>query len=262
MKLFFYIIAVYALIIFAGNALAADLQVGEKITINGTLNFNGTDYTTLVSGGSAGTIVIGSVSTLPAGSNATVTNSGTSTAAILNFGIPAGATGATGATGQAGQSITGPQGPQGEQGIQGDKGASFVLHSTTLSNDPNYSGAWVKNITTWTPLNIPYSFDVTSDNSYIRVTWTDNVGIYGPNWCNIGLFIDGNTSVSPACTGAFSGVTNTTIFNQQTLVCILPPLSVGTHTIGVYHRSQYCYYGFTAFDTDGGMRKLNVEVLQ
>ena len=45
------------------------------------------------------TVSVGTTSTLPAGSSATVTNSGTGTDPILNFGIPQGATGATGADG-------------------------------------------------------------------------------------------------------------------------------------------------------------------
>ena len=55
--------------------------------------------------GAAATIAVGSVSGLPAGSTPTVTNSGTSSAAVFNFGIPAGATGATG-----------PEGPEGPPG--------------------------------------------------------------------------------------------------------------------------------------------------
>lgn len=45
--------------------------------------------------GPSGTITVGTTTTLPAGSNATVTNSGTSTAAVFNFGIPKGADGQT-----------------------------------------------------------------------------------------------------------------------------------------------------------------------
>jgi ribosomal protein L35AE/L33A len=65
--------------------------------------------------GPAATVTVGSTTTLSAGSSATVTNSGSSLAAVLNFGIPAGpqgsqgptgATGATGATGPAGASAT------------------------------------------------------------------------------------------------------------------------------------------------------------
>ena len=48
--------------------------------------------------GEAATVQVGQVTTLPAGSQATVTNSGTNQAAVLNFGIPTGATGANGIT--------------------------------------------------------------------------------------------------------------------------------------------------------------------
>lgn len=47
--------------------------------------------------GADATVSVGTTTTLPAGSNATVTNSGTSTAAVFDFGIPEGAQGADGA---------------------------------------------------------------------------------------------------------------------------------------------------------------------
>lgn len=46
--------------------------------------------------GAAATVTVGTVTTLAPGSSATVTNSGTSSAAVLDFGIPAGADGASG----------------------------------------------------------------------------------------------------------------------------------------------------------------------
>lgn len=55
--------------------------------------------------GAAATVTVGTVTTGAAGSSASVVNAGTSSAAVLNFTIPAGATGATG-----------PQGPQGPAG--------------------------------------------------------------------------------------------------------------------------------------------------
>ena len=51
--------------------------------------------------GAAATIAAGTATGLAAGASPTVTNSGSSSAATFNFGIPAGATGATGATGAA-----------------------------------------------------------------------------------------------------------------------------------------------------------------
>lgn len=55
------------------------------------------------SDGAAATISVGSTTTGAAGTQASVTNSGTSSAAVLNFTIPRGATGATGASGQNGR---------------------------------------------------------------------------------------------------------------------------------------------------------------
>lgn len=49
--------------------------------------------------GNAATIAVGSVTALPAGSTPTVSNGGSSSAAVFNFGIPAGATGGNGDNG-------------------------------------------------------------------------------------------------------------------------------------------------------------------
>ena len=45
--------------------------------------------------GTAATVSVGTVTTLPAGSQATVSNSGSGSAAVLNFGLPQGATGSS-----------------------------------------------------------------------------------------------------------------------------------------------------------------------
>ena len=52
--------------------------------------------------GAAATIAVGSVTALPAGSTPTISNGGSSSAAIFNFGIPAGPPGLAGATGSNG----------------------------------------------------------------------------------------------------------------------------------------------------------------
>ena len=52
--------------------------------------------------GTAATIAVGTTTTLSPGDSATVANVGTSSAAVFNFGIPAGQTGAAGATGATG----------------------------------------------------------------------------------------------------------------------------------------------------------------
>lgn len=73
--------------------------------------------------GDAASISLGTVSTGAAGTNASVTNTGTPGAAVFNFAIPRGDKGETGNTGPQGPiGLTGPQGPQGPQGLKGDKG--------------------------------------------------------------------------------------------------------------------------------------------
>lgn len=69
------------------------------------------------------TITIGTTTTLPAGSEATVTNTGTSTDAIFNFGIPTGPTGPTGSTG--------PTGPTGATGATPNISATASITNTT-----------------------------------------------------------------------------------------------------------------------------------
>lgn len=73
--------------------------------------------------GAAATVTIGTVTTGEAGTQATVTNTGTTSAAIFNFTIPKGDTGAQGPTGEQGpKGDTGSQGPKGDTGPQGPKG--------------------------------------------------------------------------------------------------------------------------------------------
>ena len=69
---------------------------------------------------SGATVSIGTTSTLPSGSSATVSNVGTNSAAILNFGLPAGPKGDVGAQGPIG--LQGPKGDAGTQGLKGDTG--------------------------------------------------------------------------------------------------------------------------------------------
>ncbi len=80
-----------------GNGIQTIVDNGD-----GTLTIfytNGSTFTTPDFDGTAATIAAGTATGLPAGSPPTVTNSGTSSAAIFDFGIPAGATGANGANG-------------------------------------------------------------------------------------------------------------------------------------------------------------------
>jgi hypothetical protein len=113
---------------------------------NGTDGIDGIDGVDGVDGvdgapgqaGSAATITVGSTTTGIAGSSASVINTGSSSAAMLEFVIPRGDTGATGATGP-----TGPAGPiAGSDGqiiynklgaASGDLGLTFNDTTDTLS---------------------------------------------------------------------------------------------------------------------------------
>ena len=68
----------------------------------------------------AATITIGQTTTGAAGTNASVTNSGTAENVVLNFTIPRGNTGDTGPIGPQGRQ--GPQGLQGNTGVAGETG--------------------------------------------------------------------------------------------------------------------------------------------
>ena len=77
------------------------------------------------------TVSIGTVTTVAYGTPAAVTNTGTPTAGVLNFTLPAGPTGLTGPTGATGaQGPAGPTGPQGATGAAGSNGAAGTNGTT------------------------------------------------------------------------------------------------------------------------------------
>lgn len=84
--------------------------------------------------GTAVTCRVGNVTTLPAGSTATVSNVGTLNDVVLEFGIPTGPQGPKGDTG-----ATGPAGPKGDTGAtgpagpKGADGSSYTLPAATAS---------------------------------------------------------------------------------------------------------------------------------
>lgn len=87
--------------------------------------------------GTAATVAVGTVTSLAAGSTPTVTNSGTSSAATFNFGIPAGAAGVAGTDGKT--ILNGAGAPPAGTGNPGD----FYIDTT---NDaiygPKTGGGW------------------------------------------------------------------------------------------------------------------------
>ncbi len=98
--------------------------------------------------GIAATVAVGTTS---GGATGSVTNSGTSGAAVFDFVVPIGATGATGVTGPAGP--TGPTGATGPTGPTGATGVGAPLTSSaTAPVSPSAGDLW---------------FDTTTGSSYI-----------------------------------------------------------------------------------------------
>jgi hypothetical protein len=96
----------------------------------GAAGTNGTNGTN----GANATLTVGSVTTLAAGASATVTNTGTSSAAVLAFGIPAGPAGANGTNGT-----------NGINGTNGAPGAAATVAVGTVSTGAAGSSATVTN---------------------------------------------------------------------------------------------------------------------
>jgi collagen type VII alpha len=112
--------------------------------------------------GPGSTVTVGTTTTSPAGGSASVTNSGTPSAAVFNFTIPTGPQGPTGATGPTGptgpQGLTGPPGPSGSpstvpgppgptgpQGATGPTGSAATLTLGTVTTGTAGSPAAITN---------------------------------------------------------------------------------------------------------------------
>ena len=123
------------------------------------------------SDGAAATIAVGTVSTGAAGSSATVTNSGTSSAAVFDFAIPQGATGATG-----------PAGADGADGADGANGGTDIVLDTTpqlggdlASNGNNINFADSDKLQFGAGQDLQIFHD--GSNSYISETGTGHLNI-------------------------------------------------------------------------------------
>ena len=104
------------------------LMKNHSLTVTGNLTAPATDGEGGSSGeaGTAATIEVGTVTTGEAGSSVSVTNSGTTSAAVFDFVIPRGDKGDKG--------DTGPQGPQGEKGDTGTWDGTIPDHEHTVSD--------------------------------------------------------------------------------------------------------------------------------
>lgn len=117
--------------------------------------------------GAAATITIGTTTTGAPGSSASVTNSGTSSAAVFDFTVPRGATGATGAQGSQG-----PQGPQGPQGVAGgsmawrglwDEMVEYYANDAVRYGSPASSFIAIATSTGAIPSSSPLSWEIISE---------------------------------------------------------------------------------------------------
>lgn len=149
--------------------------------------------------GENATIKIGSVSSLNYGDTPTVTNVGTDTHAVLNWGIPAG-----------------QQGPQGIQGDPGINARAYVTQNTgsatiTIEDYQGITTATVNNGADGQPGTPGFSpsASVTQTASGATISITDEQGTTTANITNGVDGTDGQDGVTPSITASAS-VTNTT----------------------------------------------------
>jgi hypothetical protein len=148
--------------------------------------------------GAAATISVGTVTTSAAGTSASVTNSGSSTAAILNFTLPQGATGATGSGGGGGGG-----------GTSGIPFAS-IYHSFSLSNpyvSVNSSTTSADELAPYSVLTwVPSGCTATALNVYSQqgqtITVTLRIGTPGSMTSSTDLTCSATTGNSCSVTGS------------------------------------------------------------
>lgn len=184
----------------AGTTNTGAAGTGASVTNSGTSSAAVFDFTiprgdtgatgATGSPGAAATVSVGTTTTGAAGSNASVTNSGTSSAAVFSFTIPRGDTGATGATG-----IQGIQGPQGDPGPPG------TTDWNDLTNKPTVIGAGATQAAARTAIGLGSLATVSPTG-----TASANTSLYGDNtwgWnaSAVAGGVAGAPRVSPAAIG-------------------------------------------------------------
>lgn len=156
----------------SGTSSAAVLNFTIPRGDTGAAGQNGQD-------GAAASVSVGTTTTLPAGSSATVTNSGTSSAAVLNFGIPKGDTGATGPAGQGVVDYSTNEVNTGVKWIDGK-----TIYCTVVQKTPNSFAAgensWNHNISN---ISAIVKYDFTFNLGWNTTNWGDSAYI-----SNAGLF--------------------------------------------------------------------------
>jgi hypothetical protein len=137
--------------------------------------------------GPSGSISVGEVTSLPFGSEPTVTNSGTTSSAIFNFGIPEGE-----------QGIQGETGEQGVQGIPGVNGITRLFSSTTGFSSPS-AGSGTLLLSAPIPANT-----LNADGKALKITmyWRNAFVSATPNETALGITFDSDNT----CVGSGSGL--------------------------------------------------------
>ena len=198
--------------------------------------------------GTAATITAGSVTTLAAGSPATVTNTGTSSAAIFSFGIPAGSAGATGATGAQGSAgasgvvtVNAPltdSGTAGSANIAIGTAATGGVYGVTTLTDSTSS---TSTTTAATPASVKSSYDlaaaaVAADNFHLAQGFTaTTIETFARN-ANVPNSISW-TSTGRVYFAIFTPVKNLTI-GTASFYCTTTPTTTTTARMGLYTWDQ------------------------
>lgn len=182
--------------------------------------------------GAAATVSVGTVTTGAPGSSATVTNAGTSSAAVLNFTIPAGAAGAAGATG-----------PAGSAGAAGAAGAAATVTVGTVTTGAAGSSATVTNVGSSSAAVLNFTIPAGASGAQGpagTTTWagiTDKPSTFAPSAHSASHAAGGgdqlfNQALNTTDAVTFAGVTITGTF---------PALQIA-QTVGLYYDSEAGYW--------------------
>ena len=246
-------------------------------------------------------ITIGDVDTLPAGSDATATMTGTALNPVLNLGIPQGIQGIQGAQGPVGpQGIQGPTGPQGERGPtgatgargpagetgpQGPKGDNYVLTSedkadiadivideldiddapTEASTNPVSSGGVFDALGDYVPVNSESSNmkgNIDNDGSIMQEVEISS----GANWKKKSSIYQDGTMVRARVQALENGAwTNkSTVQLSENQLQIDPRMVVnGVDTpTSAYHAANKAYVDAAVAAAGGGVGVLSFEIVE